>query len=169
MTDLRTRIAAFTAALALGALGGYALANSRGSDRPTTTLAGTHVIRRTIHAKPPPRVRRAVAHGHTHVSTGTSGAHSSAASSPVATGSSGASSGSSGSSGHSPVHSGSSGSGHHVSGGGGHAPVNSGSSGSAGSGGSGGSGGPVGTGTSGGGSGGSGGGDGEHEGGGHDD
>ena len=146
MRDLRMKIAGIALALGLGGLGGYAISSK--NDQPATsgTLAGTKVVRRTVHAKRPKHkaelahARARAAHSLTSapVSTGSSGSSSSSSSgSPVSTGSSGSSGGSS-----RPVHTGSSGA-------------------------SGGSGGSVSTGSSGGGAGGgeSEGGGGEREGG----
>ncbi len=116
MRDLRMKIAAFTIALGLGGLGGYAVSSSKTQQATTETRAqGTKVIRRTVHATRP-KVKAA---RHSHAGT-----RQTPASAPVSTGSSG--SGSSGSSSTRPVSTGSSGS---SGGGSGHSPVSTGSSG----------------------------------------
>jgi len=118
--DVRTKIGALALAAGLGGLGGFAISSNKASHKvaATTPLAGTKVIRRTIHAKPhrarPGQAHHARAGQHAPtsqpVSTGSSssGYSSSSGSAPVRTGSSGSSSHSGGSS-HAPVHTGSSG------------------------------------------------------------
>ena len=94
MNDWRTKIALLAIVLGLGGLGGYAMSSNRRADTATTTPAAppTKVIRRTVHVKPKhPRHAQAAAAPptaltSTPVSSGTSGASSSA---PISTGSSG--------------------------------------------------------------------------------
>lgn len=139
MRDLRMKIAGIAVALGLGGFAGYAISSKNAPPAATGTLAGTKVVRRTVHAKRP-KHKAKLAHARARAAQ----SHSeSLASQPVSTGSSGATSSSSSGS---PVHTGSSGS--SGSGSASHHPVNTGSSGA--SGGSGGRG-PVSTGSSGGG------------------
>ena len=95
MNDWRTKFAVLATVLGLGALGGYAMSANRRADHTTTTssVPPTKVIRRTVHVKPkrPRHVQAAaaappVAMTSSPVSSGTSGASTSA---PVSTGTSG--------------------------------------------------------------------------------